>query len=132
MTVVDASKKAATSSEQRLTEHSIGSFLVMNVQAPAKVKAFEDIREVNVNEHRLSWGTKDFPAWALRTERRQTLKRSLPSSGESSEKTHYECLALFDGPLAHVLKLAMSAKLQASFEATAAALKERAEKRSGV
>ena len=132
MTIVDASKKAAPEPEQQLTERSVGSFLLMDVRAPSRVKAFEQIMDVNEKEHRVSWGTSDFPSWALRTERRQTLKRTQEGNGEDAvEKTKYECRAFFEGPLAHVLKLFFRKKLQASFEATADALKERAEKQSG-
>lgn len=88
--------------------------------------------DVNEKEFRLSWGTSDFPSWLLKTERRQVLTPTLQGNDEGAGgKTRYECWAFFEGPLAYVLKLTMRAKLQASFEATAEALKERAE-RSGL
>lgn len=128
MTIVDASKNALPASEQKLTGKSVASFLNMTVEAPARVKAFEEIIAVDEDEHRLAWGTRDFPSWALRTERRQVLTRIPPPNPEpASGKTLYECWAFFDGPLAHVLKLAMRKKLQAAFETTARGLKEAAE-----
>ena len=128
MTVVSASKQPLPESEQKLTAKSVGSFLDMKVRVPARMRAFEEILTVDESEHRLNWGTRDFPSWALRTERRQALKRITSDSGK--ERTRYECLALFSGPLAYVVKLVLRSKLQASFEATAKALKERAEKES--
>lgn len=125
MTIVDASKKALA--EQIL---AVDKHLLMKCHIPPsmddrhrKRAAFEIVKTVDHENHRLSWVNIDYPSWALRAERWQTLE-SLPDG-----RTKYETWEVFGGILAYVVRWYLGKSLDMSFVAFVSGLKDRCEPR---
>ncbi|EJD05055.1 uncharacterized protein FOMMEDRAFT_80890 [Fomitiporia mediterranea MF3/22] len=119
MIVVDASKRKEQ--DQVLMQDK---FLLMTCFIlPMTTKPFERIVVVDHQNHRLSWVNIDYPSWAMRAQRWQTLTASTASNG----RTRYETWEAFDGVLAYIVKWVLGRKLREAFGAFADALKTRCE-----
>lgn len=125
MVLVDKSKK--TLSDQAL---AADAHLLMKCHIPPsmddkrrKQSAFEVVKTVDHQHHRLSWINIDYPSWALRAERWQTL---VPTP---DGRTKYETWEVFSGILAYVVKWYIGKDLEEAFTAFATGLKEHSERR---
>ncbi|KAH8112063.1 hypothetical protein DFH11DRAFT_1546044 [Phellopilus nigrolimitatus] len=126
MTIVNASKQA--DAEQTLVE---GKHLLMKCHVPPSTNdaapprrpqcPFERVTVVDAAQHRLAWVNIDYPAWALRAERWQTL--TVLDGG----RTRYETWEVFGGILAYAVKWFVGKPLRESFDAFADGLKTRSE-----
>ena len=71
---------------------------------------------------RAVWTTVGLPHWLSYSERWQVL-----SVDETTGKTRYDTIEVFDGLVAYVIKFLLGGKLRAGFRAAADSLKARAE-----
>ncbi|THH02629.1 hypothetical protein EW145_g6724 [Phellinidium pouzarii] len=124
MTIVNASKEE--DADQTLAE---GKYLLMKCHIPptmddsARNQApLELVKVVDGVNHRLSWVNVDYPSFALRAERWQTLT----AAGDGKSK--YETWEVFNGVLAYFVKFFMEKSLRRSFDGFADGLKAQSER----
>jgi hypothetical protein len=122
-----------TPSNQRLDDQTPaeGKHLSIAVNMPPKLgepgwfgrgSAFVKIEMLDSQTFRVVWTTAGFPRWLLHTERWQLL-----SVDETSGKTRYDTIEVFDGVAAYFVKFFVGGKLRLGFKAAAESLKARAE-----
>ncbi|KAK4168698.1 hypothetical protein QBC43DRAFT_341370 [Cladorrhinum sp. PSN259] len=90
-----------------------------------KVNVLEPLDYQGRKGWRVTWGPRSsllMPEWLLRSERVQEFTE-IPGSSD----TEYLCWETFYGPMAHVVKVAVGAKVQRGFELGMEGLKTRAE-----
>lgn len=128
--------------KERLTgvdaEPAVNKYLLMQTHIPPsfdssrrKQSAFEIITAVDHENYMAAWKNIDYPNWLFRAERWQVLTalQGFGEDGEESPTTRYETREVFSGPLAHLVKWLMKAKLEEAFEAMARALMKRSEEK---
>ncbi|TFK37700.1 hypothetical protein BDQ12DRAFT_685127 [Crucibulum laeve] len=124
--ITDASKQILP--EQNPIE---GKYLTIGVNLPPTMdkpglfgtgSAFVTITVVDKENYRAAWKTAGMPGFLLRTERWQSL-----TVDETTGKTRYDTIEVFNGIFAYLVKIFVGSKLSLGFQAMADDLKKRAE-----
>jgi len=84
--------------------------------------ATTQIEMLDSQNFRAVWTTVGLPHWLSHSERWQVL-----SVDETTGKTRYDTIEVFDGLVAYVIKFLMGGKLSVGFRAAAESLKAKAE-----